>query len=135
MFNYFLDAFRENYVNFSGRARRAEYWSFVLFFYISLFVLALMGESFGGINFITGIFYIASLLPFLALTVRRLHDSGKSGWWLLIGIIPLLGGIVIFIFTLLDSDPFENEWGQNPKEVNEYLESDEDEITSIGEDL
>ena len=62
-----------------------------------------------------GVFGLVSFIPALSITVRRLHDIGKSGWWYLIAFVPLIGGLVLFVFTLLDSDPDRNEYGPNPK--------------------
>lgn len=139
MFNHFLDAYRVNYTNFYSRARRAEYWSFVLFFYLGLILAVILDETLSfnsnGYGMITLVFFLMSAIPFFALRVRRLHDTGKSGWWLLINLIPFIGSIVIFIFMLLDSDPGSNQWGENPKEEYDYYEADESDITSIGEDL
>lgn len=106
------------YATFSGRATRSEYWWFTLFFYLALGVIMLLGIAiqsdsivFGGIAIIISF----SILPIIALRVRRLHDIGKSGWWLLIGLIPYIGSFVLFIFSLLRSDG-ENEYGPDPFE-------------------
>ena len=112
--------------DFSGRSRRKEYWFFALFNALSFFILAFFGLFFdwaffepgskGGVTFfLIGLYGIAAFIPSLAVTVRRLHDIGKSGWWYLIGFIPLIGGIVLLVFTLLDSEPYANPWGLDPK--------------------
>lgn len=137
---YFVNAYRLNYVNFQGRARRSEYWTFVFFAVLGTLVTTILdvifdtGTVFMGYGVLTTTFFIFSFLPFLSLRVRRLHDSGKSGWFALLSIIPLLGWIVMFIFMLLDSDPFENKWGPNPKAANNPYDEEID-IESIGEDL
>ncbi len=113
----------KQYVNFSGRARRAEYWYFVLFnFLISLglgfilgFVDALLGNNSSGINILSLIYSLVVFLPALSVSIRRLHDTGRSGWWLLIGLIPLIGTIVLIVFFAQDSEPGENKYGKNPK--------------------
>lgn len=120
----FVDAIKSgfsNYVNFQGRARRSEYWFWVLFTVIASIALsvvdvAMMGpESFG---LFSPLFSLAILLPSIAVAVRRLHDSGKSGWWVLISLIPLVGFIVLIIFYVSDSAPGTNQYGPNPKGID-----------------
>jgi len=103
----------KNYVGFSGRARRKEYWMFFLFNIIVSIVLNVIGAV---IMFpILGLIYsLAIILPSIAVAVRRLHDTGRSGWWLLLGLIPLIGTIILLIFLVQDSHD-ENEYGANPK--------------------
>lgn len=102
------------YATFSGRARRSEYWYFVLFNFIIGLVLGMIPV----LGWILGIIYsLATILPSLAVAARRLHDSGKSGWLLLLLLIPLIGGIIIFIFTLLDSEKGDNQYGPSTKYV------------------
>ena len=116
--NWYLEALKK-YAVFSGRARRTEYWMFYLFyiiFAIVLFVidniLGIGGED-GGL--LSGLFVLAMLIPSIAVTFRRLHDTDRSGWWLLIGLVPLIGGIILLVFTLQDSQSGENQYGPNPK--------------------
>ncbi|PGL72686.1 DUF805 domain-containing protein [Bacillus sp. AFS055030] len=105
----------KNYAVFSGRARRTEYWMFFLFNAIITIILAIL-QSIAGIDeLLTGIYGLLTLLPSLAVGARRLHDSGRSGWWLLIGIIPLIGTIILLVFFCLDSDEGDNRFGANPK--------------------
>lgn len=118
--NWYLDAWK-NYVNFQGRARRKAFWMFVLFNLIAIFALnfiegaiGLRGE--GDYGILSGLYSLAVLLPALGLAVRRLHDTGRSGWWILIGLVPLIGGIVLLVFYVLDSQPGTNQYGPNPKE-------------------
>jgi uncharacterized membrane protein YhaH (DUF805 family) len=112
--NWYLKVLK-NYVNFQGRARRKEYWMFTLFNIIFSVVLTLI-ETLADISpFLTGIYSLFILLPGLAVTVRRLHDTGRSGWWVLIGLIPFIGSIVILVFTCLESEREENRFGPNPK--------------------
>lgn len=116
--NWYLKVLR-NYVNFSGRARRREYWMFVL---ISMLIgMALTLVETGGkmpdpdqYTVLPSLYYLAVFLPGLAVAVRRLHDTGRSGWWLLVGIIPFLGSVVLLVFMCLDSAA-ENKYGPNPK--------------------
>jgi uncharacterized membrane protein YhaH (DUF805 family) len=111
--------------DFSGRSRRTEYWMFQLFNFLAGLLLglaafatgALFGEQDGYRTFAIclGVFGFVSFIPALSVTVRRLHDIGKSGWWYFIAFVPLIGGLILFVFTLLDSDPDRNEYGPNPK--------------------
>lgn len=118
--NWWLTAMKK-YVDFSGRARRKEYWMFVLFNIIFSIVAIILDNLLGtanedlGYGLIYGLFGLAILLPTLAVTVRRLHDIGKSGWWILISLIPIIGGIWLFILTVTDSQPGDNQYGPNPK--------------------
>lgn len=110
----------KKYAVFSGRASRSEYWYFTLFNFIIqvgvMFVFGLMGESMAAIGtMIVGLYYLAVLLPSIGVTIRRLHDTDRSGWWLLIAFIPLLGLIVLIVFFVLDSTPGKNRFGENPK--------------------
>lgn len=109
---YFIDAFKK-YAEFSGRATRTQYWMFILFFMIIYFVLALI-DVFAGTMVLAFIFNVAVFLPSIAIAARRLHDTGRTGWWQLIVLIPLIGAIVLIIFFVQDSVE-ENEYGPNPK--------------------
>ncbi len=116
----FMDAVKAvytNYVGFQGRARRSEYWWFFLFYLIVYIVLYAVDLTVFGYPMLSGLFALASFLPSLAVGVRRLHDTGRSGWWLLIGLIPLVGFIVLIIFYVGDSQPGVNKYGPNPKGV------------------
>ena len=125
---WYLKVMRDNYANFNGRARRKEYWMYTLIFTVLLIPLmaimfsALYHSDENGIGpsgyltvLLFFVFLVAHFIPSLALTVRRLHDTGKSGWWYLIAFVPYLGNFVIFIFTLIDGDEGENKYGPNPK--------------------
>lgn len=109
------------YATFKGRARRSEYWWYWLFAVILSCVAVGVDYSMGWINrtiglgVCSGILSLALLLPNLAVAVRRLHDTGHSGWWYLITLIPLVGPIVLLIFLVLDSQPEENRFGASPK--------------------
>ena len=113
----------KQYAVFSGRARRTEFWMFALFNFIFAMVASIIdtaiGSKLGILQF--GIFYLiyslAVLIPGLAVSVRRLHDIGKSGWMVLINLIPLIGLIWFIVLTVKDSQPGENQYGPNPKEV------------------
>jgi len=112
--NWYIDAWK-NYVNFNGRARRQAYWMFVLFNIIAAVLLSIVDGVIGTGGILSGLYSLAVLLPGLALGVRRLHDIGKSGWWLLIGLVPFIGVIILLIFACMDSQPGTNEYGPNPK--------------------
>jgi uncharacterized membrane protein YhaH (DUF805 family) len=105
----------KKYAVFSGRARRKEYWMFVLINLIITFVLYLIEGLVGGPGILGGLYSLAVLIPAIAVGVRRLHDTNRSGWWLLIGLIPLIGTIVLLVFLVQDSQPGENQYGPNPK--------------------
>ena len=120
--NWYLDVLKK-YSEFSGRARRKEYWIFLLFNIAISIVLAIIDGATGtfseemGLGLLGGVYALGVLLPSIAVSVRRLHDTDRSGWWLLIGVIPVLGAIVLIVFMALDSNPGENQYGANPKEA------------------
>jgi uncharacterized membrane protein YhaH (DUF805 family) len=105
----------KNYVGFQGRARRKEYWMFCLFSLIISIVLAILESIAGMPSVLTGLYTLVTLLPSLAVSFRRLHDTGRSAWWILIGLIPLIGGIILLVFTCQDSQENDNQYGPNPK--------------------
>ena len=114
----FVDAIKSvftQYVGFSGRARRSEYWYFVLFNFIVSFVLSFLGNYVGFFSILGTIWSLAVLLPSLAVCVRRLHDIGKAWTWILLGLIPVVGQIILIVFFCQDSQPGENQFGPNPK--------------------
>lgn len=114
--SWFLKCLR-NYLTFSGRARRKEYWMFTLFGTIFGIVFAIIDGVLDSYPLFSFFFGLAILLPSIAVAVRRLHDTGKSGAWYLISLIPFVGGIVLLVFTCMDSDPGRNRYGANPKGV------------------
>lgn len=105
----------KNYVGFEGRARRKEYWMFVLFNVIISIVLTIIEVSTEIDPFLTGLYSLFILLPSLGVTVRRLHDTGRSGWWILLSLVPFIGSIVLIVFACLDSHDGDNQYGSNPK--------------------
>lgn len=107
----------KNYVGFQGRARRKEYWMFVLISTIISIVLTTLESMLDIYSFLSGLYSLAILLPSLAVGVRRLHDTGRSGWWLLISFIPLIGAIILIVFMCQDSQEFDNQYGPNPKDL------------------
>ncbi len=129
MVNYWLGVFKK-YADFDGRARRSEYWYYTLMniiVMISLYILLIVSAVSESIIFsiLFGALYLiyalGSLIPSLAVGVRRLHDVGKSGWMLLVGLIPLVGGIWLIVLMATDSQVGENEYGPNPKTWEEDL--------------
>ncbi|QSX36378.1 DUF805 domain-containing protein [Shewanella sedimentimangrovi] len=109
---YFIGAIVK-YADFTGRARRTEYWMFVLFYLIFYVLLAGLDYLLGA-SWIVNLFALALLLPSLAVGARRLHDTGRSGWWQLLNFIPVIGWIVLLIFMVQDSAE-TNVYGANPK--------------------
>ena len=111
----------KKYASFSGRAQRTEYWYFILFYILILFGLSIIDSITGsfsaeaGIGLLGGLFSLALFIPSIAVGVRRLHDTGRSGWWLFIMLIPLVGAIVLLVFTVQDSSAGDNAYGPNPK--------------------
>lgn len=105
----------KQYVDFQGRARRTEYWMFTLFSFLAAVILGILENIIGLNSVLTGLYSLATLLPSLGVGVRRLHDTNRSGWWLLIGLIPLIGGIILIVFMCLDSEPGDNKYGPSPK--------------------
>jgi len=140
---YYLNVLR-NYATFSGRARRSEYWYFALFNVIFAVAAIMLDKAFGTnfsfetaagpIDAFYGYVYVLYILfiflPSLAVLVRRLHDVGKSGWFVLISLIPIVGSIWILILVCTDSIPGKNQYGLNPKGIGNY-----DEIDQVGEYL
>lgn len=122
--DWYLKALKQ-YATFEGRARRKEYWFFALFNFLILVGLSLLDMMFGvyseevGLGLLSTLYWLVIIVPSIAVGVRRLHDIGKSGWWLLIGVIPLIGAIVLLVFAVLDSQPGANEYGPNPKGLGE----------------
>ncbi|MDD4871384.1 MAG: DUF805 domain-containing protein [Kiritimatiellae bacterium] len=112
--NWYLEVLKK-YAVFGGRARRTEYWMFVLFNMIIGFVLGFVEGLIGGPGVIGMIYCLAVLIPGIAVSVRRLHDTNRSGWWLLIALVPLVGVIVLLVFMATDSTPGDNQFGPNPK--------------------
>jgi uncharacterized membrane protein YhaH (DUF805 family) len=127
MFNdYFLNVLKNKYADFNGRARRSEFWFFYLFLLIGIFaisfVMGLVSASLAGI--VTVVFYLAMLVPYLAVLIRRMHDVGKSGWFCLIPIYNI-------ILACTDSQSGSNEYGPNPKGIGNSM-NDDQLINSIG---
>lgn len=108
------------YADFDGRARRTEFWMFTLVSAVISIVLSLVDGALGtngaGFGLLGGLYSLAVLIPSLAVSVRRLHDTDRSGWWVLIGLVPLVGAIVLIVFFATDGSPVVNAHGPNPKQ-------------------
>lgn len=132
--NWYLGVLKK-YATFTGRAQRAEYWYFVLFSTIVSIVLTILDAIFGtlspsGTGLLSGIYSLAVLIPYIAVGARRLHDIGKSGWWQLIALIPLIGAILLIIWFATDSKE-DNQYGENPKKGNHSNIADDNSIEQL----
>ena len=119
--HYYIDVIKK-YAVFDGRAARKEFWMFFLIHVIILTILstidsAMAGEGEMSSGVLGSIYSLIVLVPCLAVGVRRLHDTGRSGWNILLGFIPLIGAIILIVFYVLDSQPGANKYGPNPKGV------------------
>jgi len=120
--NWFIAATKK-YAVFSGRARRKEYWFFVLFntlitwglFIVQILVGFAMKEMGLVVGTLVTLYILAMIVPGLAVSSRRLHDIGRSAWWVLLSALPLIGPIIVLTFLVRDSDPLANKYGPNPK--------------------
>lgn len=116
--SWYLEVLKK-YAEFDGRARRKEYWMFVLVNIGVSICLALLGAMIGGkllgMNVLSLLYSVAVLIPSIAVGIRRLHDTGRSGWWTLIVFVPFIGVLVLLYFAVLDSEPGANAYGPNPK--------------------
>jgi uncharacterized membrane protein YhaH (DUF805 family) len=121
LINYWKKVVLENYLSFDGRARRAEFWWYALANLIISFVLSIIDSALGwGVGFtgvLSGIYALAVLLPGIGVAIRRLHDTDKSGWWLLLVLIPIVGAIVLIVFWATDGAPGTNQYGASEKYV------------------
>lgn len=113
-FNWYVKCLKQ-YTDFNGRARRSELWYFVLFNFVAGLVLGLVAWLLGT-NLLSNIYSLAVFIPSIAVWVRRMHDIGKSGWWVLLCLVPLVNLYLIYL-GCLDSQPGANQWGNNPKEA------------------
>ncbi|WP_421243893.1 DUF805 domain-containing protein [Aeromonas sp. 601019] len=113
--NWYLSVLKQ-YAVFSGRARRTEYWMFVLCNVIAMLLLGMVDKLIGGDNeLISSIYSLAVLLPSLAVAARRLHDTDRSAWWLLLGLIPIIGTLVLIYFMVCNGQQGPNRFGDDPK--------------------
>lgn len=117
--NWYLGVLK-NYATFNGRAHRTEYWMFFLINILVSIALAFIDGVTGmttssGYGVLSGLYSLAILIPALAVGARRLHDTGRSGLWLLVGFVPCIGFLVLLFFLVQDSHPGSNQYGANPK--------------------
>ena len=112
--NWYIEVLKK-YAVFDGRAHRTEYWMFVLLNVIITIILGLIDRLFGLWNVLSGVYGLAVLIPGIAVGIRRLHDTDRSGWWLLISLVPVIGTIVLIVFMVQDSQPDTNQYVPNPK--------------------
>lgn len=120
--NWYLGVLRK-YAQFSGRARRKEYWYFILFNNIIMFGFPILASTINDdvlkvVAVIDAVYCLAVFIPSIAVTVRRLHDSNNSGWWTLLILIPYIGGLILIIFCVLPSYSGTNKYGDNPIELD-----------------
>ncbi|WP_038142133.1 DUF805 domain-containing protein [Vibrio nigripulchritudo] len=108
----------KKYAVFKGRARRKEYWMFILFNAIFTSILGLIDKILG-VEFLGIIYGLALIVPGIAVNVRRLHDIGRTGWWVLIALVPFIGWAVLIIFAATEGVKGSNEYGSDPKESDE----------------
>jgi uncharacterized membrane protein YhaH (DUF805 family) len=111
--HWYVDVLKK-YAVFSGRARRQEYWMFALFNMIISIALAIIDAAMGS-SVLELLYTLAVLIPGLAVAVRRLHDTDRSGWWVLIAVIPLVGSVILIVFLAIEGKPEANAHGPNPK--------------------
>lgn len=117
--NWYLGTFKK-FTDFQGRAHRSEYWYFVLFNILVNIACAIVDNVTGtfnpemGLGLVGGLYMLFVLVPGLAVSVRRLHDTGRSGWWLLLALIPIIGALVILVFMIFKSEPDTNKYGPQP---------------------
>ncbi|PWK76043.1 uncharacterized membrane protein YhaH (DUF805 family) [Aminobacter sp. AP02] len=131
LWSYFWRGLTANYANFRGRARRKEYWGFYLYWAISVMLLMALGLGIDGalgnleagmeapvvVLGLPGLLLLAGIVPCIAVTVRRIHDLGLSGWFYLLILLPYAGGLIILVFSLMPSQKHENKWGAVPAGV------------------
>mgnify|MGYP006288351715 CR=1 FL=1 len=118
--SWFLAVLRQ-YATLRGRARRKEYWMYLLV-YVGLYILLMLVDALTGTfdleserGLLSGLFMLGTVVPSIAVAVRRLHDIDRSGWWLLLGLVPLVGQIVLLYFLIQEGDEGDNTYGPDPK--------------------
>lgn len=112
--SWFIQALK-NYAAFEGRARRKEFWYFILFFMLS-FIVAGLVDSLIGLPILSAIAFLGLIIPSISVSVRRLHDTGRSGWWYLLSLVPIVS-LVLIVFFVLDGESETNRFGANPKAI------------------
>jgi len=110
--NWYITVLKK-YAEFNGRATRSEYWYFILINTVIGVIFSVIDHTLG-INMFNTIYTLSVLIPSIAVATRRLHDTGKSGWWRLLLFVPIIGFMILVLFLVKESVPFENEYGPNP---------------------
>ena len=128
--NYFFDVYRKAF-DFRGRSRRSEFWYYMLIYYIISFAFLKIETSYlgresmvVGFGWLSTPFAFLSLFPSISVSIRRLHDTGRSGWWLLINLIFIVGNVIFLYWACQDSETGANKWGANPKGIGNDSISD-----------
>ena len=114
--NWYIEVLKK-YVAFGGRAHRTEYWMFTLFNVLVAVAIGTVDGVIGGGGALGGLYSLGVLLPSIGVAIRRLHDSDRSGWWMLIALIPVLGVIVLIVFLVLEGTSGSNQYGPDPNAV------------------
>lgn len=111
---YFIDVIKKQYIDFEGRATRQQYWMYVLFYFILSIVIGIIGAILGETIYriLNSVVSLGLFLPSLGIGVRRLHDTDRSGWWYLIGLLPIIGGLVLLVFFCLPGTEGENRFNK-----------------------
>lgn len=112
MVEYYKQVVFERYAQFEGRAGRAQFWWFVLANLIINVLLQILASAADALVIVSLLYSLAIIIPSLAVAIRRLHDTGKSGWWLLIGLVPIVGVIVLIVFYATEGDAGPNQYGE-----------------------
>ncbi len=134
--HWYLEVFKR-FSDYSGRSRRKEFWYFMLFHFIILFSLASLQENYidskanDVFSVLLGVYLLIVFIPFFGVIVRRLHDSGKSGWYLFIYLVPIVGPITTIVLLCFDSEYGPNKYGDNPKGIG----NEKDEFEEINRHL
>lgn len=124
--NYVLSVYR-NYATFNGRARRTEYWAFTGFFILVMMIVSALSELGQGVGLdilgsaVLAIFVLGSFVPAFAVRVRRLHDTNRTGYWMLLSLLPVVGGLVLLVFDVLPGTKGSNRYGQDPKALGDEI--------------
>ncbi|MHC5200891.1 DUF805 domain-containing protein [Myroides sp. LJL119] len=120
MIKNYIETVKAHYIDFEGRCSLRDYWTFTLFTLVINLILAGLASLVNSLAFLSGVFGLVVFLPSLGFLIRRLHDTNKSAWWLLL-FLTGIGGVIILIFTLLKGDEFPNDYGEPVGDVDNIL--------------
>ena len=115
-FDWYVSCIKDHYVDFEGRARRTEYWMYQLVNVLVVIVVGLIARMLH-LEVLSSLYSLAVLLPTLAVTPRRLHDTDRSAWWILIGLVPVIGWIWLIVLMVLEGNQGSNQYGADPKQA------------------